>query len=336
MNERFLVTGGTGFIGRRLVARLAAEHGASSVACLVGPAAFPAEAEALATNRTLGIRLIEGDLLGAPVSAEAPPASAFVFHLAASLDLGAPESRLRVNDEGTRRLLQWLDRAAKGARIVYVSSVAVHDRDAPPTAPISEGSPFAPRTAYGLTKLRGETLLRDRAEELGYTWTVVRLPTVYGPGQREGGLFSTLLKLAPANALLARLDWPGRTSVIHVDDVVDALLELSRSPEAAGQAYCVSTDEHPTVGEIARHAARASGRELRPIPIPNALLELIRAVAWSRWLQSLAPAPIRLAAWRLSLMVSDGFWFDTAKFKGIYKKPMRTLEQGLGELVGRG
>ncbi|MBI5201226.1 MAG: NAD(P)-dependent oxidoreductase [Elusimicrobia bacterium] len=333
MSARFLVTGGTGFIGRRLVAALAARHGASSVVCLIAPAASPAEAAALDALRAAGVRLLPSDLLGSPVCAEPAPKVEAVFHLAASLDLGAPESRLRVNDEGTRNLLAWLGGAARGGRVNYVSSVAVHDRVAHPTAPIDEKSPFTPRTAYGVTKLRGEELLRAGAEPGGYSWTVFRLPTVYGPGQRDGGLFSTMLKLAPANALLARLDWPGRTSVIHVDDVVEALVALSSLPEAAGQAYCVSSDEHPTVGEIARTIAKVSGGALSPISIPGPLLALMRAAAWSPLLRTCAPASARLAAWRVSLMVSDGFWFDPSKFRAVYRKPMRALEDGLRELA---
>lgn len=336
MSARFLVTGSTGFVGRRLIRRLVSEHGAASIACVVGPPANPREAEAMAAHRAQGIRLIAGDLLASPVSAEPAPRCDAVFHLAASIELGAGEAALRVNDEGTRRFLDWLGGAASGGRVLYVSSIAVHDRSGPPEGPISEASPFSPRTAYGRTKLRGEELVRERSAAQGYAWTVIRLPTVYGPGQREGGLFETMLRLAPAGALLARLDWPGRTSVIHVDDVAEALVAFAGLPQAAGQAYNVASEEHPTIGDIARLACEAAGKPFEPIAIPRALLAAARALVWSRLALDLAPGPARLALWRLSLMVSDGFWFDTAKFRDAYSKPLRALKDGLAESLREG
>ncbi|HMJ84795.1 MAG TPA: NAD-dependent epimerase/dehydratase family protein, partial [Vicinamibacterales bacterium] len=92
-----LVTGGTGFIGRRLVRQLVAQYGVDAVACLVKPPVTPLEAEALERFRGQGLRLIEGDLMARPVATEAPPAVDVVFHLAANIDTDAPLEALRVN-----------------------------------------------------------------------------------------------------------------------------------------------------------------------------------------------------------------------------------------------
>ena len=68
-----LVTGATGFIGRRLLRRLLDLHGAGAIVCLVKAPATPLEVEALELYRSRGIRLVEGDLTRQPVSTEAPP-----------------------------------------------------------------------------------------------------------------------------------------------------------------------------------------------------------------------------------------------------------------------
>ena len=330
---RALVTGGTGFIGRRLVRQLVAQYGPSAVVCLVKTPVTALEREALDTFRAQGMRLIEGDLLGRPVSAQAPPAADVIFHLAANIDTDAPEEALRVNHEGTDRLLDWLAPVSRGARIVYASSVAVHDRAAEPKGPISESSPLTPRTGYGRTKLEGEAILRERAASDGYSWTILRLPTVYGPGQKPDGLFDQLMKRAASGSLLGRLDWPGRTSIVHVDDVGAAMIDLAGRPEAAGEVYCVASDEALTVGELARRIGTAIGRPVQRVGVPALPLAVARRIVWNRTIQGVVPSFGRLAFWRLSLIISDGFWFDTTKFRRVYTKPLKTLEEGMESLT---
>ena len=327
---RVLVTGGTGFIGRRLVRLLVEEYRPAAVTCLVKTPVTPLERAALEAFRDQGVRLIEGDLLARPVAAEPAPAVDVVFHLAANIKTDAPEEALRVNDEGTERLLDWLAGVARGARIVYASSIAVHDCVAEPTG-IVETSPLTPRTAYGRTKLRGEEILRERAPHDGYSWTTLRLPTVYGPGQKPDGLFDQLIKRAERGSLLGRLDWPGRTSIVHVDDVAAAMIELASRAEAAGEVYCVASDESLTIGEIARRIGAATGHPVRRVAIPRLLLRPTRWVVWNRTIDAMVPRSGRLAFWRLSLIISDG-WFDTTKFRRVYRKPLRNLEEGLRSL----
>jgi nucleoside-diphosphate-sugar epimerase len=330
---RFLVTGGTGFIGRRLMLRLIEDFGPESIVCLTKAPVTLLEAKAVDSFRGAGVRLIEGNLLNQPVSAQPAPRVDVIFHLAANIDTDAPDEKLRVNDEGSRHLLDWLRPVSRGARIVYASSVAVHDRDRDPNGPISENSPFVPRTAYGRTKLEGERIISATAPADGYTWTTLRLPTVYGPGQKPDGLFDKLIAMASNGAWLGRIDWPGRTSIMHVDDVAAAMVAMGLSAETAGEIYCVASDDAPTVGELARRIGSFVGRPVDPIRIPRPLLATLRAIVWNRTVQAAIPSRARLSFWRLSLIVSDGFWFDTTKFRKMYRKPLKNLEQGLADTV---
>jgi len=327
-----LVTGATGFIGRRLMRRLARD-GAGSVICLVKAPANRLEADALAAFRAQGLRLIEGDLLRSPVAAEPPPEVDVVFHLAANIDTDAAERDLRVNHEGVSRLLDWLRPRSPNLRMLYASSVAVHDRDRHPDGPIREDSPFVPRTAYGRTKLEGEAIIRERSSRDGFSWTILRLPTVYGPGQKADGLFDRMMAMARTGALLGRIDWPGRSSIIHVDDAAEVMIELAARRETAGEIYCVASDESLTVGEIARCVGEAVGRPVRPLRIPAPVLALARRAVWSRTLRVSLPRSAQLPFWRLSLIVSDGFWFDTAKLRRVYRKPIRNLREGLRDTI---
>jgi hypothetical protein len=72
---------------------------------------------------------------------------------------------------------------------------------------------------------------------------------------------------------------------------------------------------------------------VHPISIPGLLLRAGRSLVWNRTVPSALPKFARLPFWRLSLIVSDGFWFNTAKFRQVYRAPIRTLDQGLEDIV---
>ena len=156
---------------------------------------------------------------------------------------------------------------------------------------------------------------------------------MYGPGQKPGGLFDQMIARARTGGLLARVRWPGRSSVIYVDDAVDVMIEFAQRPDVAGEVYCVASREQLIVADIARSAGVAVGHPVRPIDLPAIVWSGLQAIAWSHTLRAVMPRPWRLAFWRLSLIVSDGFWFDASKFHAVYRGRLRTLEEGLAELL---
>jgi UDP-glucose 4-epimerase len=326
---RVLVTGGTGFIGRRLVAHLIERFGATSITCLVTRARKPSESEAAARFAAAGVTLIEGDLMQTPVSAVPPPPVDVVFHLAANIDTDAPVEEHAVNDQGTGRLLDWLTPIARGVRIVYTSSIAVLDRNGPSNGPVTEDSPCTPRTAYGVTKLRGEVILRERAAACGYTWTILRLPTVYGPGEKIGGLFDLMITSAREGTLLGRIVWPGRTSIIFIEDAAAILIDVGVRPDTANELYMVSSGEDCTLPDIAATAGSIVGRPVRPVKVPTAIWSFARWLLWHPVVRPLVPRRATVTYWRLTLIVDDGFWCDPSKLLRMYRAPLVQLPEGL-------
>jgi nucleoside-diphosphate-sugar epimerase len=267
------------------------------------------------------------------VSEHAPPVFDVVFHLAANSDTDATEEELRVNDLGIQHLLHWLRASMHGARIVYASSIAVLDRDHPADGPLNEMSPCVPRTAYGLTKLRGEDVIRQGAGVQGYSYTILRLATVYGPGAKTDGLFDSLFKFTRKRSILGRLNWPGRTSIVHVEDVVAIMIGLAQNEKAAGETYCIANSDAPTVGALAERIAQFAPEPVSVIHLPDWMWSVGRRLVWNPTFQLLISIVAQTTAWRLTLLIDDGFWFDTAKLQSIWHSPTKDLVEGLAEML---
>jgi nucleoside-diphosphate-sugar epimerase len=330
---KILVTGATGFIGRHLMRRLLTQHAPSDIACFVKASRTPGEHAEVCALRATGLHLIEGDLNEPMVAAERLPHVDFVFHLAANVDTSASPAALAINDVGCANLLRWLDGSLDGARFLYASSIAVLDRDRPSRGPLNERSPCVPRTDYGRTKLRGEDIIRTEAARCGFQYTILRLATVYGPGEKIDGLFDRLIKDTAKRRLLSRLNWPGRTSIVHVHDVVAIMMSLASRPDAANEIYCVANPDAPTIGALAQDIARVVDPSPDPVHLPLWAWKIGRAVAWSRSVQLLGAAIAQTTFWRLTLMVDDGFWFDTQKLQAVWQQPPKDLVEALTELL---
>jgi nucleoside-diphosphate-sugar epimerase len=155
---------------------------------------------------------------------------------------------------------------------------------------------------------------------------------VYGPGAKTDGLFDLLFKLTAKHSLVTRLNWPGRTSVVHVDDVSAIMIGLAQRKEAANEIYCVANPDAPSVGALAAQIAQLSPGPASPVNLPPWAWALSRSLAWNRAVQRLGATVNQTTFWRLTLMVDDGFWFDTRKLQTVWTQPTRTLADGLAEM----
>ena len=179
-----LVTGGTGFLGRRLVAALL-ERGAVSgadgveheieriVVSDVGPGIAP-----LPDDPRVDLRL--GDF-SEPGAAEAllDADTGAVFHLAAVVS-GEAEQRfdlgMRINFHGSVRLLDAIRARGACPRLVFASSVAAYGGDMPEV--IEDSTILTPQTSYGSQKAAVELLIGDYSRKGFLDGRALRLPTV--------------------------------------------------------------------------------------------------------------------------------------------------------------
>lgn len=280
-----LVTGASGFIGRHLVAGLLA-HGAL-VRCLAR------NARCLYAGRH-GQHghsdVVTAPCLGDLTDPESLPAACrgidTVFHLAGFAHAADDGSRAfaaqhwAVNAQGTFNLLDAAQRAGV-RRFVFLSSVkAVAD---PPAYCVTEDWNAAPTSPYGQAKRAAE----ERALAIGLSsdMAVVNLrpALVYGPGM--SGNLPRLIHAIGRGWFPPLPETGNRRSLVHVEDVVQALLLAAIHPAAVGQTYFLSDGRGYSGAELYRLIRSAFGKTPSGWQIPAGLLSgAARSLDWAHGL----------------------------------------------------
>ncbi|MCA3642391.1 MAG: NAD(P)-dependent oxidoreductase [Methylobacterium sp.] len=159
-----LVTGSSGRIGRHLVEALLARGETVR--------GFDARPSGRSTE---GYSEVTGAFSDADAAARAMEGVRIIFHLGAFMSwLLADQPRLfEANVEGTRVLLA-AAAAQKARRFLFASSGEVYPENMPQYLPVDEAHPLAPASAYGLTKLLGEEMVRWAGRSAGLAFTILR------------------------------------------------------------------------------------------------------------------------------------------------------------------
>ncbi len=317
-----LVTGATGFIGRHVVAALAAKD-AQVVTLARSEARFRGDTH-------LSVR--SGDLLDHASLQGVAAGVDTVLHLAGyahaeSADDGAhAELHWRITAEGTRAMLREA-RAAGVRRFVFVSSVKAAGEGGP--ACIDESVRSTPASDYGRAKLAAEELVLAAGRESGMQVCVLRLPLVYGPDNK-----GNIPRMAAA---IARGRFPplpetrNRRSMVHVEDVVQALVLAATRPEANGRVYYVTDGVVYSTRQI--YDAIRAALDLPPprMRIPRWCLHgaarLGDLVQWlMRWHTPLNSDTLE--------KLLGSAWYSSARIEQeLGYRPTRTLADALPEIV---
>jgi len=261
-----LVTGASGFIGRRLVMELARRG--HETACLVRPTSRTAPL------RDLPVEFVLGDLGNPDSLARAVEGRDYVFHLAGVIQAVDEPAFETANALGTRNLVNACLRAEPGVkRFVYVSSIAAAG-PSPPGRALKEEDEPRPVSAYGRSKLAAERIVLEAGARMPVT--IVRPPNVLGPGSKELDQAIGLLRkrLVPALG-----DGRPRTSLIDVDDLVEALILAAENSRSVGQTYFVTDGRAYAWPEITAAVAEELGVGRFKVKVPFAVQMLAARLA---------------------------------------------------------
>jgi nucleoside-diphosphate-sugar epimerase len=265
---RALVTGGRGFIGRRVCERLAAlghevralDNGWRSDAALPD-----------------GVTAFDADVRDRVRLDEACAGVDLVVHLAAIQGTANfYRDPALVLDVNLRGVLNVAEAAASAGvqRLVFSSSSEVYGIPVrfptPETEPLQVPDPLNPRWSYGGSKLAGELVVANLARAAGYDFTILRYHNVYGPAMGWDHVIPQFIRrLELDEEFTIQGDGEQQRSFCYVDDAVDATLAAAVKDVARGQIFNIGNpDGEVSINALVALLEEISGKDVQPRHVP--------------------------------------------------------------------
>ncbi|WP_026038311.1 NAD(P)-dependent oxidoreductase [Halomonas sp. KM-1] len=319
MKSKCLVTGGSGFVGSRLI-QILLSHGWQV-------RALARSEDSLRIVRAQGAEPVRGSLEDPSSLAAAVQGCDMVIHVAAHFKLwGDPAEFERANVQGTSNLLK-AAASASVKRFVQLGAAAVVMGDREPMLRVNEALPRQERAwaPYSASKARSEALVLSANRPGAFETVVVRPPMIWGRGMPT---LDHMIETVNAG----QFRWVGggsqSMSTAHVDNVCHAL-ELALEKGRGGEAYFVSDGADSTLKEVISGLLQTRGieppRASAPLPVAWVMATMMEWI-WRTFSRPGEPPMTR----QMLRLIGESFTVDIGKAqRELGYRPVVTREQGL-------
>jgi len=314
-----LITGSTGFIGRRLAVHLTRQQ----------------QLLRLLARRNDGDRAI---CLADLADRRALPAVCAgidsIYHCAgytrafSSLSMHDANLHWQGNYQNTCNLLEAAGRAGV-QRFVFLSSVKALAE--PGDACMDEDHPGLPTTAYGQSKRAAEEAVLEAGERFHMHVVNLRLTMAYGAGGRSN--LERMGRLVERGLFPALPETGNRRSLVHVDDVVAAMCQAINADQANGRTYIVAGPQAPSGRQLYDAMRLVLGMPASSGSFPESLLRLAGRCGDS--FEAIFKKRVALTSEAVARLL-DSAWYSSARIQQeLGWQAHRGLEDGLREMFGR-
>lgn len=286
--QRFLVTGGGGFIGRYVVEQLLEKGAQVRIFDLAG------RGERFAGRP--GVELMPGDLCRPDDVRQAMDGVAGVFHmavLALNPSTENPRKCLEINVDGTFNVFE-AARDAQVQKVVFSSASSVYGDT---LEVMDEDHPLRARTIYGASKVAGEAILRAFNGMAGLPYLTLRYMNVYGPFMGFGLMDSVLKRIASGQPPLINGDGSQSFDFVYVSDVAGCTVRAMES-DVSDETFNVGSGEEKTVRDVVFGLLELTGSPFQP-EFRDVRVPMVRRVGSSE-------KAARLLGWRASVPFTEG------------------------------
>ncbi|MDO8828270.1 NAD(P)-dependent oxidoreductase [Methylophaga sp.] len=320
-----LITGGSGFVGGRLIERLIAQGWQVR--------ALARSDQAMQTVTELGAQAVHGSLDDMASLTIAAQGCSVVIHVAALFKLwGDRDEFERSNVQGTASLLRAAE-AASVKRFVQVGAAAVVMGDLAPMLQVNESLPRNERAwaPYSASKARSEALVLGANRSGVFETVVIRPPMIWGAGMPT---LDHMIETVRAGQFRWVGDGSQAMSTAHVDNVCHAV-ELAIEKGRGGEAYFVSDGNDSTLKQFVSGLLQTRGIESPRASAPLPVAWIMASMMEWMWRTFSRPGEPPITRQMLRL-IGKPFTLDISKAqRELGYRPIVSWEQGLKAMQER-